>query len=217
MSDRLRKQRNYWNKEIALFDAIYSRKKSRFGQWLDRTFRKDMYQRYEYALSHAEPVKNRDFLDVGCGTGRYTFELARRGCHHATGIDISEKMVEYCRRTAAQMLLSDRTDFICTDLLGYTPTQRFHVCIGIGLFDYINDPLPVLKKMYACADNCVILSFPRLFTWRAPARKIRLWLRGCNVRFFSRKRINALLTSSGFSRYSLEKIGKLYCVTARKK
>jgi SAM-dependent methyltransferase len=217
MSDELLRQRAYWNREIALFDAIYSHKKGRFGQWLDRTFRKDMYERYEYTLRHAEPVKNRDFLDVGCGTGRYIFDLAGRGCHHATGIDISEQMIDHCRRAAAEAHLADRTEFVRTDLLDFSPGRRYDVCIGVGLFDYIRDPLPVLKKMFAAAGDCAILSFPRLCTWRAPVRKIRLLLRGCYVRFYTRRRIGSLLAAAGFKGYSLEKVGKLYCVTARVK
>lgn len=214
MSDELQRQRDYWNGEIALFDTIYSGRKSRFGQWLDRVFRKDMYQRYEYTLARAEPVSGRDFLDVGCGTGRYVLELARRGCRHATGIDISESMVRHCRGTAEGSGLSGTTEFIRADLLEFQPARRYHVCIGIGLFDYISDPLPVLKKMCACADDCAIVSFPRLFTWRAPVRKIRLALRGCKVRFFTRRSVSALLGAAGFKNFSIEKVGKLYCVCA---
>lgn len=217
MNDELLRQRDYWNREIASFDAIYSRRKNRFSQWLDQTFRKDMYERYEYALKHAEPVEGRDFLDVGCGTGRYGFELVKRGCRHVTGIDISEQMIAHCRREALAAHLSGKMEFIRTDLIDYVPPKRFHVCIGIGLFDYISDPLPVLEKMHACVDDGVILSFPRLCTWRAPIRKIRLALRGCNVRFFTRRQIDSLLTTAGFAGYSLEKVGKLYCITARVK
>jgi len=214
MSSEKQRQRDYWNQETALFDAIYSGRKSPLGQWLDRVFRKDMFERYEYTLSRAEPIGGRDFLDVGCGSGRYAFELARRGCRHVTGIDIAERMVQHCRRTAD---LSDKTEFLCTDLLDFTPPRRYHVCIGIGLFDYISDPLPVLKKMCACADDCAILSFPRLLTWRAPVRKIRLALRGCSVHFFTKRRIVALLDAAGFKDHTIDKVGKLYCVSARVK
>lgn len=215
MSGELERQRDYWNREIAQFDAIYSRKKGAFGQWLDKTFRKDMYERYEYTLKNAEPIKDRDFLDVGCGTGRYALEFVRRGCRHVTGIDISEEMVDYCRRDAKKEGLENKTEFVRTDLLDYAPGRVFHTCIGIGLFDYISNPLPVLKKMRTCVSDTAIVSFPRLWTWRAPVRKIRLGLRGCIVCFYSRKRIAALLHEAGFEQYRLEKIGKLFCVTAR--
>ena len=215
MSEELQRQREYWNREISQFDAIYSRKKSGLGNWLDMTFRKDMYQRYEYTLKHAEPVADRDFLDVGCGTGRSSFELLRRGCRHVTGIDISEEMVNHCRRTAETEKVGERSEFLRTDLLDYTPQCRYHVVIGIGLFDYISDPLPVLQKMRECTDGCCIASFPRFWTWRAPVRKLRLSLRGCFVRFFTRENIDDLIKSAGFSSYSIETVGKLYCITAQ--
>lgn len=214
MNDELPRQREYWNNEIALFDAIYSREKNVFGRWLDKTFRKDMYERYEYTLRHAEPIAGRDFLDVGCGTGLYALELVRRGCRTATGIDISEKMVDHCRCAASEAQLSGKTEFIRTDLLEYTPAQTFNTVIGIGLFDYIGDPLPVLAKMRSVITDSAILSFPRLWTWRAPVRKIRLALRGCPVYFFSKKKVAALLRDAGFTKFSIDKVGKLFCVTA---
>jgi SAM-dependent methyltransferase len=214
MNDALLRQRNYWNNEITLFDAIYSRKKSGFGRWLDKTFRRDMYERFEYTLRHAEPIAGRDFLDVGCGTGLYALELIRRGCRKVTGIDIAEKMVDHCRRATAEAKSSEKTEFIRTDLLDYVPSQTFHVAIGIGLFDYIRDPLPVLAKMRSCVSDAAIISFPRLGTWRAPVRKLRLALRGCDVYFFSRKRVAALLRDAGFKSFTIEKVGKLFCATA---
>ncbi|MBN1128979.1 MAG: class I SAM-dependent methyltransferase [Chitinispirillaceae bacterium] len=215
MSQALERQRDYWNREIASFDAIYSREKTAFGRWLDMTFRRDMYQRYEYTLHNAEPIAGRDFLDVGCGTGRYAFELLRRGCRHVTGIDISEAMVEHCRKAAETEHFADKAAFVRSDLLAFQPSRRFHTAIAIGLFDYIKNPLPVLEKMRECVDDAVIVSFPRLWTWRAPVRRLRLAKRGCYVRFFSRGQIDALLKNAGLGNYSIEKVGKLYCITAR--
>jgi SAM-dependent methyltransferase len=215
MSQALERQRDYWNREIASFDAIYSKEKTAFGRWLDMTFRRDMFQRYEYTLRNAEPITGRDFLDVGCGTGRYAFELLRRGCRHVTGIDISEAMVDHCRNTAATDKVEDRAEFLRSDLIEFLPQRRFHTAISIGLFDYIRDPLPVLIKMRECVDDAVIASFPRMGTWRAPVRKMRLAVRGCYVRFFSRSQVEALLKNAGLGSYSIEKVGKLFCVTAR--
>ena len=39
-------------------------------------------------------------LDVGCGAGRHSVELARRGCQ-VTGIDISTGMLDEARKAAA--------------------------------------------------------------------------------------------------------------------
>ena len=39
-------------------------------------------------------------LDVGCGTGRHSLELARRGYRHVTGIDLSASMVKQAKAKA---------------------------------------------------------------------------------------------------------------------
>jgi SAM-dependent methyltransferase len=48
----------------------------------------------------AAPDPDARILDVGCGRGRHTLELARRG-YDATGIDLSEESVQEARRQAA--------------------------------------------------------------------------------------------------------------------
>ncbi len=214
MNKQIIEQRQYWDKEIDSFDAIYSQKKSKLGKLLDKIFRWDMKARYDYTLKNSEPIQGRRFLDVGCGTGLYSLEYARRGAGQVVGIDISSNMIRVCQQRAQENGLSDRTIFLQTDLLEYPLDSQFDVCIGIGLFDYIQEPLPVIKKMRESIRDRAIMSFPRFWTWRAPVRKIRLGLKGCDVYFYTRKRIDQLLKQAGFNRYEIEQVGKLYCVTA---
>jgi cyclopropane fatty-acyl-phospholipid synthase-like methyltransferase len=210
----LARQKQYWDRQANDFDSIYSRAKSPVGILIDSLFRRDMYQRFDYTLRHAEPIAGRTFLDVGCGTGWYSLELARRYAKRVVGLDISKVMTEICRRRALEEHLDDRTSFVQTDLLEYRPHTDFDVGIGIGLFDYIRDPLPVLAGLRECCRDRAIMSFPRLWTWRAPVRKIRLGMRNCDVYFYTLARIAALLKAAGFHAYTFEKLGQLYCVTA---
>ena len=214
MTGRLFDQRAYWNREVSSFDSIYSDQKSAASKLLDSLFRWDMYARFDYTLSHVAPIENKSFLDIGCGTGRYALELVRRGARRVVGLDISENMVNVCRERSKEQGYSDKTLFLHTDLLQYNSGGRFDVSIGIGLFDYIRDPLPVLRKMHSHTETCSILSFPRLLTWRAPVRRCRLYLRKCDVFFYTKSRVVHLLKSAGFLNYDMEKIGNLYCVTA---
>ena len=46
-------------------------------------------------------------LDIGCGTGRHSIELAKRG-YTVTGIDLSESMLAKARETAEQLHLDIR-------------------------------------------------------------------------------------------------------------
>ncbi len=68
-------------------------------------------------------------LDVGCGPGRHSLELARRG-HQVTGVDISAVFVDLAERATAHEGLEDRTRFIRADAgrLGE---------LGLGSFDLV--------------------------------------------------------------------------------
>ncbi|MCO5252135.1 MAG: class I SAM-dependent methyltransferase [Candidatus Kapabacteria bacterium] len=57
-------------------------------------------------------AKNLKILDVGCGTGRHSIELTRRG-YNVTGIDLSESMLEKARENALNANLE--IDFVNCD------------------------------------------------------------------------------------------------------
>lgn len=214
MNNEIQAQRAFWNSEADAFQRIYTHRKSAFANTLDKIFRKDMYERFQFTIANCEPIKGRTFLDVGCGNALYSLELARKGAAKVVGIDIAEVMIGLCQKQSDEQNLSDRCTFIQTDLLEYKPESKFDVSFGIGLFDYISDPLPVLKKMREVSTDKAIMAFPRLYTWRAPVRKVRLTIKGCDVFFYSAARINKLMKDAGFSRHTLTKVGKLYCVIA---
>ena len=214
MNNEIQAQRAFWNSEADAFQRIYTHRKSRFANKLDQVFRKDMYERFTFTIANCEPIKDRTFLDVGCGNGLYSLELARKGAAKVTGIDIAEVMVDLCRKASQDQNLADRCTFIQTDLLDYKPDTTFDVSFGIGLFDYISDPLPVLKRMREVSTDKAIMAFPRLWTWRAPVRKVRLARKGCDVFFYSKARIEELLKDAGFKRQEIVKVGKLYCCVA---
>ena len=214
MNNEIQAQRAFWNSEADAFQRIYTHRKSKFSNTLDQIFRKDMYERFQFTIANCEPIKGRTFLDVGCGNALYSLELARKGAAKVVGIDISEVMIGLVPQVERRGEFVDRCTFIQSDLLEYKPESKFDVSFGIGLFDYISDPLPVLKRMREVSSDKAIMAFPRLWTWRAPVRKVRLTLKGCDVYFYSAARINKLMKDAGFSRHTLTKVGKLYCVVA---
>ena len=215
MNDEIQAQRAFWNSEADAFQSIYTHRKSKFFNTLDQIFRKDMYERYQFTIANCEPIEGRTFLDVGCGNGLYSLELARRGARKVVGLDIAEVMIGLCKKASVDQSLDDRCTFIQTDLLEWDNSgMKFDVSFGIGLFDYISDPLPVLRQMRELSTDKAIMAFPRLWTWRAPVRKVRLTMKGCDVFFYSAARINKLMKDAGFSRHTLTRVGKLYCVVA---
>jgi len=214
VSDPLVRQAKYWNGQAQAFQQIYARDKPGLSGRLDRLFRRDMYERFEFAMDASAPVAGRTFLDVGCGSGVYCLELARRGAARVTGFDIADAMLGLCRAAAEGEGLGARCDFVRADLMQLNPAAPFDVTLGIGLFDYVADPLPLLRRMREVTRDRVILSFPRLNTWRAPVRWLRLSLRGCEVHFYTERRIRHLLADAGLRMERFEQVGKLYCVVA---
>jgi len=206
-------QRRFWNAEANTFDAIYSGKSAPLNRFLNWYFRRDMYERYEFTLKYAEPIAGRAFLDVGCGSGRYSVALAERGARLVYGLDVSESMLELASQAARDAGVDDKVEWICGDITAYAGTP-VDVCIGIGLFDYVADPTSLLRSMAAVTSGNVIASFPRSNTWRAPIRKVRLALRGCPVYFYSRTRLERILKEAGLQPLVFQKVGKLYCVVA---
>ena len=215
MNNEIEVQRSFWNSEADAFERIYSHEKSKLSTALDQFFRKDMYERFVFTIENCKPVEGRRFLAVGCGNGLYCVDLAKKGAARVVGLDISPVMIERCRQSAQKGGLENSLSFIQTDLLEYEPESDFDVSYGIGLFDYISEPLQVLRRMREVTKDKVILAFPRLMTWRAPVRKVRLTMKGCPVFFYSKSKISRLMKGAGFASWKVTRVGKLHCVVAR--
>jgi 2-polyprenyl-3-methyl-5-hydroxy-6-metoxy-1,4-benzoquinol methylase len=74
----------------------------------------------DFILSLYPILPNSRILDVGCGTGRHSIALAKRG-HRVTGLDISGGMLNMARRNAEaagvqiEWIQADATDFRLDD------------------------------------------------------------------------------------------------------
>lgn len=76
------------------------------------------YELVNKMLEMAE-IKSNDYLiDLGSGDGRMVIAAAKLGAH-ALGIEYNPEMVELSKRNAKEAGVSDKTDFIQTDLFNY--------------------------------------------------------------------------------------------------
>ena len=207
----------FWNNIAHDFDAIYSGRKSPIGRALDHWFRKDMYQRFDWVMERAGNVRDRSICDVGCGSGRFVNELARRGARRVLGIDVAPEMLKMARELVTSNGVASRCDFVHTDVLHWTPREQFDMTIAIGFWDYIADPpgrLRVIRQMTREGGK-FLSAWPRYWTWRMPVRKLRLTVRGCPVYFFRKPQVYRFLESSGFRVEDCRVVGKLFCVESR--
>jgi len=100
----------------------------------------------EAAIEHAGFTDGERVIDIGCGAGVTSFDIARRvGSGHVTGLDVSPVLVATANRRLADTGLSN-VDFVCADaatasMRGYDVLfSRF----GVMFFD---DPVAAFSNM----------------------------------------------------------------------
>lgn len=87
-------------------------------------------------------------LDVGCGTGQTTAELAR-AYPHATvrGIDLDDASVEAAAERASREGLADRVTFARADALRFDTDERFDLVVCFEVLHDTGDPAGVLTNL----------------------------------------------------------------------
>ena len=61
------------------FDALYGTRRSLLNDLVNPILRRSMKLRTERTLAGCSPIEGATVLDVGCGPGHHSVELARRG------------------------------------------------------------------------------------------------------------------------------------------
>ena len=206
----------FWNDIAGQFDSIYTGKKSAVGRTLDHIFRKDIYQRYDWVMERSGNVKGKTICDIGCGSGRFVTEFAKRGAQHITGVDVAPEMLKLATNLVTEDGVADRCDFVHADVLNWKTDQKYDTTIAIGFWDYIIEPPQRLRNIRALTKGQFLSAWPRFWTWRMPVRKVRLhYILGCPVYFYRKPQVYKLIEDAGFRVERCDVVGKLFCVDAR--
>ena len=111
--------------------------------YLRYSFTKGTVQEVDFLVDELGLTSSTSILDVGCGPGRHSLELARRG-FQVTGIDISETFIDIARSTADREGLTN-AKFVVADardekaiLCSVGPVDRV-VCLCQGAFGVMRD------------------------------------------------------------------------------
>lgn len=205
----------YWNDVAQDFDAIYTgQNKSAFARALDQWLRKDIYGRFDWVMRKSGDVTGKTICDIGCGSGRFVASLAKRGASHVMGVDVAPEMLKLARELVKKEGVAAKSEFAQMDIIDWTRTDVFDETIAIGFWDYFEDPTERLRIIRKMTRERFLSAWPRLWTWRAPIRKVRLTALGCPVYFFSKAEVYKHLEATGFKVISCETVGKLHCVDA---
>jgi SAM-dependent methyltransferase len=191
--------KTYFDKVPKEWDSLYSHEnklKYAVNKWL----RKGLFERYQFTFENCGDLAGAKVLDIGCGTGRFSIECIKRGAVRVVGIDFAPSMIEFSRRVAEQMGVSDKCEFVQGEFLGHEFNESFDVVLALGCFDYIKEPGALINKIGRMSPRRFLASFPT-FTWLwGIQRHIRYyWIRKCPIYYYTPEQVIDLCKDAGFA------------------
>ena len=197
------------------FDSIYGDGKPRnlFNRITDKLFRQSMYERYKRTIDFLTNSDVKTVLDVGCGSGRYSLDLAKNGMI-VTGVDLAEEMLNIAR-TNSQKAGFESNTYIVGSYFDVAIDKKHDAAILMGLFDYISNPEELFVKLKRDTGKYILASFPKpggVLGWQ---RKIRYNMRNCQLFYYSRESLEELMRVSGIENYEIQDNHREYFLIAK--
>lgn len=204
----------FFDGKAALWDGIYSGDGGPLPRLWNRLTRQNLRHRFEFAMQAVPDWRGLRVLDVGCGSGRYCVELARRGAAEVVGLDISPRMLEIAADLARQQGLASQCRFVLGDIAEFEDAEGFDVIIANGFFDYARQPQDVFLHLRALARNRLVASFPARWAFRVPFRWAWLALHQCPVWFYTASDITRYCDHANWACSKLVRRGPIYMLAA---
>ena len=196
------------------FDAIYRAEKGPLARFVDNFWRGVVQKRLEINIQCLEPLAGKSVLDIGCGSGRFCVAFAARGARRVVGVDFAASMIRLARENARRSGVEDRCEFRLGSFPEAVSDGPFDASTANGLFDYIEDPVPIIRRMRELTRETMMMSFPKAFEWRVPIRLIRFRMNGCPLFLYTAKRIYRILLDAGITKVDCIELDRDYLIVA---
>jgi 2-polyprenyl-3-methyl-5-hydroxy-6-metoxy-1,4-benzoquinol methylase len=197
---------DYFVRHATRFNGLYGGD-NMATRLFDRTFRKPMYDRFVYTVQELAAGKNKRYLDLGCGSGRYSVALAELGAK-VTGLDFSEAMLDLAKDYTEKSGQSANIKFVKTDINQWMAdtTEHFDASFAMGVFDYLSNPEKTLSLMLKVSDK-VLLSLPAPTFPRSQLRTLRYRMQNCPVFYFRQDDVERLVKNAGGTITEIKPLG----------
>lgn len=215
--------RRFFSAFAAQWDSLYGKRRNIFWRAFDHAFRRDVYERYQLTFDGlGADLSGASVLDIGCGSGIYCFEAARRGAARVVGVDIADDMVALADARARTEARGNACEFVAS---AFPPernvaelTGAFDYAIVMGVMDYVADEIAFLTALRPLVKRHAMLSFPGTHWLRGPLREYRYRALGrCDIHNYEEWTIRDACSKAGFARVHIRRLnhsGICYIVTA---
>ena len=105
--------------------------------------------------------KGKRVLDVGCGTGNFAREVAKKDAKYVLGIDYADEAIKIAEKNNKEKNLKfKKLDVIKLD-------EKFDIIVSIGTIEHMDNPIKIIKKLKSCLNKNgkIILTTPN---WTNP-------------------------------------------------
>jgi len=214
MTNEVQDVKKFFHGYASDFDSIYGHTTTRgsFDKLMDKLFRRSMLLRFNETLLETAKPSIHAILDVGCGSGVYCVEFLKQG-KEVVGLDIAEGMLEIAKQKTSDYRDSGKISFILSGYIEYEFQRKFDAAVLMGFFDYIKEPVELIKKLKKDVTKEIYMSFPKkggFLTWQ---RKLRYNMRNCPLYFYSKKSLANILDQAGLqNKYTIKDLGRDFFV-----
>ena len=214
--------KNYFEDIAQEFDNIYDNEGTAITKITNKLFRKSLYERMPISLKECGNIKEKSIIDIGCGSGRLCYLLAKENASKVVGVDYSQQMIDIAEKFVKNKGHEEKIQFQCVDFFTkYETKEKFDISIALGVFDYLQFPEKFLEKMKLVTKDKIIASFPARYAFQAPIRRVWLYTRKCPVYFYTEPQLQKIYENVGLKEIKIIKtplnslIPTGYVVTAR--
>jgi predicted RNA methylase len=207
-------QKNYWEKRIDRFDAIYDDNKglreiTPLSKIVEPFRKKSLNRRFELAVGLLKScgIRGKTFVDGGCGSGRMTSFLLDEGARKVYAVDITPRAIELSRQRINGEN-SDRSgcvEFMVGDV-NKMALPKVDCFIGLGLVEYLDD-IGLFIQNVSKSCSYVIVNFPLKLHWKRPIRIIVEFFEKSKRHYYSAVDIKCRFERYGFSLIAQKRFG----------
>ncbi len=181
------------------FSSIYNeddKPRSTFDKFIDKFFRRAVFLRFKKTLEFTSNENIKSILDLGCGPGHYVIEFLKQK-KDVTALDIAPLMIELTEKRVANLNFDSEFKTITGDYMDIKFDKKYDAICAMGFFDYIKDPVTVIKKLISDCNKEIYISIPDPYGILGLQRRVRYWLKNCPLYLYSYERIIDVLKDAG--------------------